>query len=49
MCDQQYPGAWAVWIPGPETGVNGAPWGCQGPPGVTYDPAENSQGIHAVL
>jgi len=49
MCNQQYPGAWAVWIPGPETGVAGAPWGCQGPAGVTYDPAENQDGVHDVV
>jgi hypothetical protein len=49
MCNQQFPGAWAVWIPGPETGAAGAPWDCQGPAGVTYDPAENAKGVHAVL
>lgn len=49
MCNQQFPGSWAVWIPGPATGVAGAPWGCQSPAGVTYDPAENEDGVHAVL
>lgn len=49
MCNQQFPGAWAVWIPAPVTGAAGAPWGCQGPAGVTYDSAENKYGIHAVL
>jgi len=49
MCDQQYPGSWATWIPGPATGANGAPWGCQAPSGVTYDPAEDANGIHAVI
>jgi hypothetical protein len=49
MCDQQYPGSQAAWIPAPETGVYGAPWGCQAPAGVTYNPAEDSHGIHAVI
>lgn len=49
MCDQQFSGSWAVWIPGPVTGVAGAPWGCQAPAGVTYDPAEDANGVHAVL
>jgi hypothetical protein len=49
MCSQQFPGAWATWIPGPVTGAAGAPWGCQAPADVTYDPAENKDGIHAVL
>lgn len=49
MCDQQYPGAWATWIPAPVTGVDGAPWGCQAPAGVTYDPAEGWNGVHAVI
>jgi hypothetical protein len=49
MCNQQYPGSWATWIPAPETGVYGAPWGCQAPTGVSYDSAENSYGIHAVI
>jgi hypothetical protein len=48
MCGQQFPGSWATWIPGPETDATGAPWGCQAPAGVTYDPAENSSGVHAV-
>jgi hypothetical protein len=49
MCNQQFPGSWAVWIPGPVTGVAGAPWGCEPPAGVTYDPAEDENGVHAVL
>jgi hypothetical protein len=49
MCNQQFPGAWAVWIPAPVTGAAGAPWGCQAPAGVTYDPAEDENGVHAVL
>lgn len=49
MCNQQYPGAYAEWIPGPETGVDGAPWGCVGAPGVIYDPAEQSDGTHQVI
>ena len=49
MCNQQYPGSRATWIPGPVTGANGAPWGCQGPAGVTYNPAEDANGIHAVI
>jgi hypothetical protein len=49
MCNQQFPGSWAVWIPGPVTGAAGAPWACQAPPGVTYDPAEDANGVHAVL
>ena len=49
MCDQQFPGASAQWIPGPVTGVMGAPWQCAAPPGVTYDPAEGPDGTHAVL
>ena len=48
MCGQQFPGSWATWIPGPATDATGAPWGCQAPAGVTYDPAENSSGVHAV-
>lgn len=49
MCNQQFPGSWAVWIPGPATGVAGAPWGCQAPAGVTCDPAESANGVHTVL
>jgi hypothetical protein len=49
MCNQQFPGAWAVWIPAPVTGAAGAPWGCQGPSGRTYDSAEDKDGVHAVL
>ncbi len=49
MCNQQYPGAHAEWIPGPETGVDGAPWGCVGAPGVIYDPAEQYDGTHQVI
>jgi hypothetical protein len=49
MCSEQFPGSSAEWIPGPVTGVDGAPWECQAPAGVTYDSAENSQGIHAVI
>ena len=49
MCNQQYPGASAVWIPGPETGVDGAPWGCVGAPGVIYDPVEQYDGTHLVI
>jgi hypothetical protein len=49
MCNQQYPGASATWIPGPETGVDGAPWGCVGAPGVMYDPAEQSDGTHLIV
>lgn len=49
MCNQQYPGAHAEWIPGPETGVDGAPWGCVGAPGVIYDPAEQYDGTHLVI
>ena len=49
MCNQQYPGASAVWIPGPETGVDGAPWGCVGALGVIYDLAEQSDSKHQVV
>lgn len=49
MCNQQFPGSWATWIPGPATGAVGAPWECLAPAGVTYDPAENAHGIHAVI
>jgi hypothetical protein len=49
MCNQQFPGASAQWIPGPATGVMGAPWQCVGPAGVTYDLAERPDGTHAVL
>lgn len=49
MCNTQYPGATAVWTPGPELGVGGAPWSCQGAPGVTYDPAEKADGTHDVM
>jgi hypothetical protein len=36
MCSTQYPGSHLEWIPGPVTGVLGAPWHCVGQPGVTY-------------
>jgi hypothetical protein len=48
LCNQQFPGAHAKWIPGPMTGVGGAPWECEGPEGVTYDLAEQTDGTHLV-
>ena len=49
MCEAQFSGAHVAWINGPLTGVGGAPWQCIGAPGVTYDPAEQADGTHAVL
>jgi hypothetical protein len=49
MCNQQYPGAFADWLPGQETGAYGTPWVCVGAPGVIYDPAEQYDGTHQVI
>lgn len=28
LCSLEYPGSTLVWVPGPETGLDGAPWAC---------------------
>lgn len=39
MCREQYGDtAHLEWIPGPATGVVGAPWRCVGQPGQSYEP-----------
>lgn len=49
LCNQQYPGAHAEWVPGPEVTTWGQPWQCVGKPGVVYDPAEQANGTHNIL